>query len=256
MDLQLKNKTIIVCGATSGFGKGAATALLNEGANIIAIARTEAPLKQLQQQNPALVATLTGDITTEKTQDEALSMAGNNLYGVLVNAGGPPSKSAMETQISDWDEAYQQVMRWKIAFTQKIVPILNKNGIGRLVYVESSSVKQPIENLVLSTAFRMGMTGYIKTLSQELVASGITFNIMAPGFHNTAAVDRIVKKKSEMEKISPQEALEALKNNQPMKKMGNPDYFGSLAAWIFSPYAEYITGQIFTVDGGLVKSSL
>lgn len=257
MDLHLTDKNIIVCGATSGFGRGTLDALVAEGAHVYAVARTAGKLGELKQQYSSAVITIEGDITKSATQNRMVQqLEGREIHGVLVNAGGPPAKRTEETTMDDWDEAYKTIMRWKIEFTMKLLPLLKKQGFGRLVYVESSSIKQPIENLVLSTSLRMGMTGFIKTLAQEMVDTGITFNILAPGFHQTAAVDRIVKKKAEQTNQSYDETLAGMVQNQPMKKMGDPGHFGKLAAWMFSPYADFITGQIIPVDGGIIKSSI
>ncbi|NBC84549.1 MAG: SDR family oxidoreductase [Bacteroidetes bacterium] len=256
MDLQLKDTNIIVCGATSGFGRGTLEALIEEGARVYAVARTPEKLNELQLKHSA-IRVIAGDISRSDIQDKLLSqLQGKHIHGALINAGGPPAKSAEETNLEVWDEAYKMVMRWKIEFTMKLLPFLKKQQFGRMLYVESSSIKQPIENLVLSTSFRMGITGYIKTLAQELVDSGITFNIMAPGFHQTAAVDRIVENKAKKRNSSYDETLNDMIQQLPMKKMGNPDSFGKLAAWLFSPYADYITGQIIPVDGGVIKSSV
>ncbi|NJK85940.1 MAG: SDR family NAD(P)-dependent oxidoreductase [Bacteroidales bacterium] len=126
--------------------------------------------------------------------------------GILVNAGGPPAKSFHETTLEDWDEAYKKLLRWKVELVKSFLPGMMAQQYGRFLFIESAAIKQPLENLVLSTSLRLSVAGFVKTLSQEIPLSGITFNILAPGYHYTPAVERLVRKKSENENISFEEA--------------------------------------------------
>lgn len=257
MNLDLEGKNFIVCGATSGFGQAVAKQLINEGASIIAIARNEEKLKEFQDAYPHGIEILIGDITQSKTISRLNELTkGKILSGILVNASGPPAKSFVETTLSDWDEAYKQLVRWKIEITASFLPIFIKQGYGRFVYIESSAVKQPLENLVLSTSLRLSVVGLVKTLSQEIPDKGITFNILAPGYHDTPAAERLIIKKADALKISKKEAKALMEKSIPMKRMGDVDHFASLAAWLLSPLSDYVTGQIYTIDGGIVKSTL
>jgi len=257
MDFDLKGKEFIVCGASSGFGQAIAKQLITEGAKIIAIARNEEKLKEFAEAYGKQVEILMGDITQSKTISQLKKITENrNLSGILVNASGPPAKSFKETTLTDWDEAYRQLVRWKVEITQTFLPVFIKQGYGRFLYIESSAVKQPLENLVLSTSLRLSVVGFVKTLSQEIPDKGVTFNILAPGYHYTAAVERLINKKSETEKISKKEAKTLLEKSIPMKRTGNVDHFASLAIWLLSPLSNYVTGQVFTIDGGVVKSTL
>ncbi len=164
--------------------------------------------------------------------------------------------SFQETTLENWDDSYKNLLRWKVEITQQLLPLFRENGYGRLVYIESSSVKQPIQNLVLSTSLRLAVVGLVKTLSQEVVGENITFNIIAPGSHATPAIERLIRKKSELEQISYEKAHEGWIKNIPAGFMGNPDYLGTLAAWLLSPLAEFATGQVYALEGGNVKSTL
>jgi 3-oxoacyl-[acyl-carrier protein] reductase len=257
MNLNLGGKEFIVCGATSGFGHAIAMLLINEGAKVIAIARGEEKLRELQDAYPDHMDILVGDITQSNTLKQLIRLTEKRtISGILVNAGGPPAKSFTNTSIDDWDQSYLQLVRWKVEITKAFLPHFLKQGFGRFVYIESSAVKQPFENLVLSTSMRLAVVGFVKTLSQEIADKGITFNILAPGYHYSPAVERLVAKKSEMNKISKKEALTQIENSIPMKKTGNSKHLASLAVWLLSPLADYVTGQVYTVDGGLVKSIL
>jgi len=159
----------------------------------------------------------------------------------------------MNTKLSDWDEAYKTVVRWKIALTQALLPKMMNTGYGRLLYIESVSTKQPVENLVLSNAMRLAVTGYVKTLSQEIGGSGVTLNILGPGYHATQRMENLFAKNSELKGISEAEIRKTFSEQTAVKQIGNPEDFASLALWLLSPHSNYITGQTITVDGGLVK---
>lgn len=254
MNLEIKDKLFIVTGATSGLGKGVAVALLNDGAKIIAVARDSEKLKTLSGEFPGQVEGLQGDITQEETIQKLLAKLGSRyLSGILVNAGGPPAKSFLETELADWDDAFYKILKWKVNLTKTFLPIFQKQKFGRFVFIESESVKQPIRNLVLSTSLRSAVVGFVKTLSQEVASTGITLNILAPGFHDTPAAQRLFVKRAEVEGISQAEARKSYEKEIPVNRMGDTGEFGMLGAWLLSIHSGYITGQTITVDGGSVK---
>ena len=256
MDLQIENHLFIVGGATSGFGKAIATALLQEGAQVIVVARGADKLKAIYQNQPN-ASIVEGDITQPAIIEHLKKMIGERrLHGMVINAGGPPAKMVLETTLDDWDDAYQKILRWKVAITQTFVPAMVKAGYGRMLYIESSSVKQPIENLVLSNSLRLAVTGMVKTLSQEIARSGVTLNILGPGSHNTPAIDRLYHKKAEQTGLPFEEVKKAAINQIPVGALGEAIDFASLALWILSPHSRYITGQTITVDGGMIKGTL
>ena len=253
MDLNLKDKVFVVGGVTSGFGKAIAIHLIKEGAKVIGIARGAEKIAAMVGDYPDHFVGISGDITSEKTF-EAIEKSVNvcDLAGIVLNAGGPPATTALETTMDQWDEAYKQVFRWKVELINRLLPHMVKVGYGRILLVESYSVKQPVDKLVLSNSMRLAVVGYIKTLSKEVATSGVTLNIMAPGFHSTPAAERLVKKNSESKGISESAAEKEIVSGIPLAKMGDPEDFGSLAAWLLSPHSRYITGQTISVDGGAV----
>lgn len=255
MNLQIANQLFIVTGATSGLGGAVTLALLAEGANVVAIARGEEKLQALKASFPQRVQTIAGDITDSSTITKLFETIGERqVHGMLVNAGGPPAKTVLETTLDDWDAAYRNILRWKVEISQHLVSKIKAYGYGRIVYIESASVKQPIENLVLSNSIRLSVIGFVKTFSQEIAATGITLNILGPGSHNTAAVERIYKKKSEQTGATQEEVRKQAIQQIPVKALGEAEDFASLAVWLLSPHSKYITGQTITVDGGSVKS--
>ncbi len=254
MDLHIKGQLFIVGGATSGFGKAIAEALVAEGANIIAIARGEEKLIALKSLAPSKIEILSGDLSKDEVLQTLITTVGDRkLHGILVNAGGPPAKTVMETTLEDWDNAYQSLLRWKVALTKAFIPNMIKAGYGRIVYIESHTVKQPLENLVLSNSLRVAVVGMVKTLSNEVAKSGVTLNIMGPGSHNTPAIDRLYKKKSEQTGIPFDEVKKAAIQQIPVGVLGEAADFASLALWLLSPASRFITGQTITIDGGAVR---
>jgi len=257
MDLQLKDKLFIVCGATSGLGNGVAMALIKEGAKVIAIARNESKLNDFVKKYPNQIEIVVGDISQSESINATFEKLGNRfLNGVVVNAAGPPAKSFIETGLEDWDQAYLNILRWKVEFTKVFLPVFEKQKYGRFVYIESSSVKQPVKDLVLSNSLRLAVVGFVKTLSQEVADKGITLNILGPGFHNTPAAERLFVKRSEVENISVEEAKAKYESEIMVGRMGDVIDFGTLAAWLLSPISGYITGQTISVDGGMIKGAM
>ena len=256
MDLYLKNKLFIVGGATSGFGQAITEQLIDEGAKVIAVARTEEDLKAMRKAQVG-IETVTADLSEESAVVDIMKQVGSRvLTGAVINSGGPPAMPAMETKLSDWDEAYRTVVRWKIALTQAMLPHMIEQGYGRLLFIESVSTKQPVENLVLSNAMRLAVTGYVKTLSQEIGDSGVTLNILGPGYHATPRMENLFAKNSELKGVSEEEIRKTFSERTAVKRIGNPEDFASLALWLLSKHSGYITGQTITVDGGLVKGTM
>jgi len=256
MDLQLQGRLFLVGGATAGFGGAIARALLSEGAKVIAVARTKENLLQMQAQYADQVEVLNGDISSPEIIEMIIHQIGNRqIDGLLINAGGPPAKKAIETKIEDWDQAWLTLVRWKVDLVLRLITKLRAQQYGRILFVESISVKQPVENLVLSNSLRLAVVGFAKTLSQEVGKEGITVNVMAPGFHDTHAVKRVLQKKSELTGISYNDIRQNLEKNIPVGRMGLPGEFASLALWLLSPLSGYVTGQTISVDGGVMAGS-
>jgi 3-oxoacyl-[acyl-carrier protein] reductase len=257
LDLAISQQLFVVTGSTSGFGRAIAKLLLSEGAAVILNARGEEKLNSLQAEFPKSAEILAGDITSDATISELIRKIGDRkLNGILINAGGPPASSFIATEMQEWDQAYQTVLRWKVKLTKAILPLMQANDYGRIVYIESASVKQPIENLVLSNSLRLAVVGFVKTLSQEVAKAGITLNVLAPGYHNTSAMKRLFQKKSELSGVTLDQAKEVFENQTMVGSLGEADDLATLAVWLLSPASKYVTGQTITIDGGLVSNTL
>ncbi len=254
MDLKIENQRFLVCGASSGFGRAIAEQLLDEGASVIAVARREQKLNELKEEYEDTVTIVAGNLTDDETHNEIESAIGNDiLHGVVINSGGPPALTPLETAIFDWDKAYESVMRWKIELVLRLVSYFSARDYGRILFIESKSVKQPIPSLVLSNSYRAAVVGFAKSLSQEVAGQGITVNVLAPGAHDTPAINRVIKKKSDDSDKSLEEVRTEMEQGIPVGRFGKPEEFASLAAWLLSPHSSYVTGQTISHDGGAIK---
>lgn len=254
MNLNLKGQSFIVTGASSGFGRAVAEQLMEHEAKVYAVARRKELLSELKYKYDSRFEYLATDITQEGAVDKLIDQIGvSEIQGVFINAGGPPAKSFVETELKDWDQAYEKLLRWKVDLAQKVLPKLQQNNYGRILFLESGSVKQPIENLVLSTSLRMSVVGMAKTLSQEIADKGITVNVLAPGSHNTSAIERLIQKKTETAGIPYDDAKAIFEKNTKVGFMGDPQDLASLALWLLSPISKYVTGQTISVAGGSIN---
>lgn len=254
MDLKINDQRFIVCGASSGFGRSIAKQLLDEGAHVIAVARREQKLNELQEIYPEQVSIVAGNLTDDDTHNQIEAAIGNNqLHGVVVNAGGPPALTPLETALYDWDQAYESVMRWKIELILRLVSYFTSKEYGRILFVESKSVKQPIPSLVLSNSFRAGIVGFAKSLSQEIADKGVTVNVLAPGAHDTPAIERVIKKKVQNSDKSKEQVREEMEAAVPVGRFGKAEEIASLAGWLLSPHSSYVTGQTISHDGGAIQ---
>ncbi len=254
MDLGISDHTFIVCGASSGFGEAITRQLVKEGADIIAVARRGDLLEDKYANFEKNVTPVEGSLIYSETLDKIMALVKKReIHGIVFNAGGPPTGTPLQTTMADWDASWQLVMRWKIDLALRLAPIFKEKGYGRVLFIESQSVKQPLPALTLSNAFRAGVTGFAKTLALELAKHGVTVNVLAPGSHETPAIERVIKNNSSMRGVSYDEAKQEMEQNIPVGRLGKAEEFASLAAWLLSPHSSYITGQTISHDGGSIS---
>lgn len=254
MNLAIKEQVFLVGGATSGLGKAIAERLLEEGARVIAVARSKDKLEAFAQANGNACVAFPADLSDPRAIEELADFTADyELTGCVFNAGGPPTGRIEEIRMSDWDRAYESTMRWKIQLAQLLIPRLQESGYGRLLFVESVSIKQPIDNLVLSNAMRAGVAGFAKTLSREVGQYGITVNLLAPGYHATPRITTVLDKSAQIQGLSREEATAQFTAETATQTLGEPEEFATMAAYLLSPHAAYITGQTISVDGGLTR---
>lgn len=254
MDLKLTDQRFVICGASSGFGEGIARQLLIEGANVVLVARRGKLLREKFGHFEDQCEIIEGSLLYSETLDAIeKSVKKMKTHGIVFNAGGPPTGTPLNTDMKDWDAAWQLVMRWKIDLALRIAPHLVNHGYGRMVFIESQSVKQPIPALTLSNSFRAGVVGFAKSLALEIAREGVTVNVLAPGSHETPAIERVIQNNSDSKDISFEEAKKEMEKKVPVGRMGTAEEFASLAAWLLSPHAGYVTGQTISHDGGSIK---
>lgn len=254
MDLGISEHTFIVCGASSGFGEAITRQLVKEGANVIAVARRGDLLKDKYANFEKSITPVEGSLIYRETLDKIMfSVKKRNIHGIVFNAGGPPTGTPLQTKMADWDASWQLIMRWKIDLALRLAPVFKEKGYGRMLFIESQSIKQPLPALTLSNAFRAGVTGFAKTLSLELAKYGVTVNVLAPGSHNTPAIERVIENNSSMRGISYNQAKQEMEQKIPVGRMGTAEEFASLATWLLSPNSGYVTGQTISHDGGSIS---
>ncbi len=242
MDLGLRGKTAIVCGASSGMGLAVAEALAAEGANVAMFARRRDVLEREAERMGALA--IRGDLTVPKDLAKLVEQTLGAFGGIDVlvnNGGGPPAGPAAGVADDAVEGAVELLLLSVIRLTNLCLPHLETSGRGRIVNIESSSVRAPIDNLALSNALRPGVVGWMKTLAREVAPKGITVNTIAPGQIDT---DR----------------LRSLGGGNPdvvpMGRLGDAAEIASVACFLASDRAAYVTGAVIPVDGGLTRNLL
>ena len=260
MDLGIKGKWALVCGASKGLGWGCAKALVQEGVHVVINARSEAPLQaaaaQLQALNPAVqVLAAACDITTPQGRAAVFSVAGGPGvdFDILVtNAGGPPTGDFRDWEREDWIRAVDANMLTPIELIKATVDGMAARGFGRIVNITSSAVKAPIDILGLSNGARTGLTGFVAGLARSgIAAQGVTINNLLPGKFDTdrlAATHQAAANKAGKALADVRKAQAAV---IPAQRFGTAEEFGAICAFLCSQHAGYMTGQNILPDGGL-----
>ena len=262
MDLGLTGKVAIVAAASKGLGKGCALALAREGARVAICARNEADLAAaeagIRGATGADVLAIPADVTSA-TDIHAVVQATAERFGgidILVNnSGGPRIGRFGDLTDADWRQAFEVVTLNFVHFIRDVVPYMRARHWGRIVGIQSSSVKQPVANIDLSNAIRPGIAGLMKALMPDLAADGITINLVLPGSFRTARISPGIE---EGTPASPelQERLKSLGARIPVGRLGEPIELGDLVAFLASERAAYITGAAYQIDGGVIASNL
>ena len=264
MDLGLRDKVAIVMAASKGLGRACAAALAAEGARVTIGARGAQALEktalEIQQATRSRVLAVPTDVT--KAGDvEAIVTATVREFGridILVNnAGGPPAGKFESFGDAQWQAAFELNLLSTVRLVRLVLPHMRKTGSGRIITIVSTSVKQPIDGLILSNAIRSGVVGLAKTLSVELAPDNITVNNVCPGRILTDRLRQIYHINERVQQgVSEEAVLKEMAQDVPMGRVGKPEELGALVAFLASQQAAYITGTTIQVDGGLVRSLL
>lgn len=245
MDLGLSGRTAIVLGASQGMGLAIAEGLVAEGANVTMFARRAEVIEREATRLGALA--VAGDLTSEADLERLVAATVESFGGidiVILNGGGPPPGPATGVTAEDITRAVDLLLIPHVTLIGLCLPHLRESGRGRIVAIESTSVKEPIANLALSNAVRPGIVGWLKTLSRELGPDGITVNTIAPGRIDTERLHALYGPAG-----PPPETLALI----PVRRVGAPSEIAAAVCFLSSAQAAYITGTVIPVDGGLLN---
>jgi 3-oxoacyl-[acyl-carrier protein] reductase len=263
MDLGLSGRVAVVAAASKGLGRAVAEELAREGAHIAICARTASTLSetgaQIQKSTGREVFHQALDVTDSAAVTSfvaAVEARFGRLDICVTNSGGPPSNSFKDTKPDDWRAAVDQLLMSTVFFARETLPRMQKNKWGRLITITSSAVKQPVDGLLLSNSVRAAVTGLARTLANEYAADGITVNNVCPGYTRTARLDGLASTISARTGAKPEEVFAGWEREIPARRLGTPQEFAALVAFLASERASYVTGASIAVDGGLVRSLL
>ena len=247
MDLALRGRTAIVCGASAGMGLAIAEAFVEEGANVAMFARRRDVLEREADRLGALP--VRGDVTTPRDLERLVEKTLEAFGGVDVlinNSGGPPRGAALGLGPEAYESAVELLLLSVIRLTNLCLPHIEAGGHGRIVNITSSTVREPTDNLVLSNAVRPGVIGWAKTLARELGPKGITVNSIAPGRIDTERI----------REVYPDGPTEDDLKTIPLRRLGTPREIADVVCFLASDRASYVTGTVIPVDGGLTRGLL
>ena len=261
MDLQLKNKVALVAASSRGLGRAVAEELAAEGASLILCSRDTETLNATRDQiavsTCAPVFAIAGDVNVPNDIARIVT-AGQAQFGridiLVTNAGGPPAGPIESVTRDQWEAATRLTLFSAIELIRLVLPAMKERGWGRILNITSISVKQPIDNLVLSNSLRAALTGFARTLANEVAAFGVTVNNILPGYTRTERVQELAQMMAAKEGISAADFQARWEKEIPMGRLGEPHEFAALAAFLVSERASYITGTSIQVDGGWTKS--
>ena len=261
MDLGLKDKVALVAASSQGLGRAVAEELAAEGASLVLCGRNAQTLDEaaaaIAERSNTRVLAVPADVTN--TDDiKRLVDAGIERFGridiLVTNAGGPPAGRFDQLTREQWEQGIRLTLLSAVELTRLVLPGMKERRWGRILNITSIAVKQPVENLLLSNSLRAGLTGFARTLANEVAADGITVNNVLPGYTRTERLDELAEMMAEKQGISPGEFRGKWEKEIPMGRLGEPREFAAVVAFLASERASYVTGTSIQVDGGWIKS--
>lgn len=268
MDLKIAGRTALVTAASRGFGKAVAMDLAAEGARVAMCARGESDLLTAADEvraaaaraghDPARVLAEPVDVTDADALTGFVARVGERLGPVdllLVNAGGPPAGGFSQLAPSDWEAAWRLTLGSAVGLCRAVLPGMMERGWGRIVAVTSVAARQPVDNLVLSNTLRPAVHGLVKCLADEAADRGVTVNAVAPGFHATSAIERLIAARTAETGEDRDAVIAGWTRDIPAGRLGEPEELAALIVFLMSRSAGYITGQCVTADGGWTRAT-
>lgn len=263
MDFGLKGRVAIVAAASKGLGRAVAEEMAREGAEVAICARSEANLEQAAQ----TIRRATGrevmrqalDVTRQDAVRDFVAAVENRFGRIdicVTNAGGPPSKKFLDISIEEWRAAVDLTLMSAVYFAREVLPRMQKRRWGRFLTITSVSVKEPIDGLLLSNSIRAAVTGLARTLANEFGPDGITVNNVCPGYTITERLDELAAMQAKQTGTPREKIFERWSSVVPLGRLGKPEEFAAMVAFLASERASYINGASIAVDGGRVKSLL
>ena len=244
MDLGISGRTALVTSASRGLGLSSARALSNAGVKVCLVSRSTDRLSIAAQELPNDCHTIASDLSDPSSIQTMLKEV-KETFGcvdiLVANAGGPPPGNFETTETEDFSEALQLNLLSTVEMCKGLIPEMTHQGWGRVVAITSIAVREPMAQLILSNTARSGLTSFLKTTATEVAGAGVTVNSIQPGLHATERLTELY------------EDLKGVAGNVPTGKLGDPDDFGEVVAFLCSEQAKFITGAAIPVDGGAAK---
>lgn len=250
MELGIEGRVAVILGASSGIGRGIALALAAEGAKVALVSRSAERLEPVVEEIGASARAFVADTGDLERMGELVAEVEAELGPVeilILNTGGPPLGGTMDNSPEEWETAFRSLVLAPRILIEDVLPAMRERGWGRIVSVASSSIREPIPGLTLSNSNRMAALGLLNTLAREVAGDGITVNTIATGRFATARLASNYGSLEEAERVAADEV--------PAGRLGTPEEYGDLTAFVCSDRAAYLTGTVIPLDGGLTRSS-
>lgn len=260
MDLGLRGQAAVVAAASQGLGRATAFALAREGCRVAICARNAGPLeataRAIREETRAEVLAVAADVS-DPDDVAAFADAAIAAFGgidlLVTNSGGPPTGRFEGLSEEQWSKATQLLLQGPVRLIRAALPSMRSRGGGSIVAITSISVKQPLEDLLLSNAMRAAVVGLVKSLARELAPDRIRVNAVAPGWIATERLVELYRVRAEREGRDPQALLAERVGEIPLGRLGKPEEVANLVAFLLSEKASYITGDVIQIDGGFYR---